>query len=196
MLIAERERVRIAHERVEFHRADVVATLRVVAPTVRADVRACALGIAREPLEARRRGVIAHAVEDALRDDARAGRDAEAVKIAVLVHFTTRAITRDDSGTMRPVSMFIRRIVELSRRTVVKKRRRATEQIRVHCERIAIVQSTVSHRHRHAAAVVAERLHRQQIRPAIARDDLGSDLVVQLHLRRGLDPQHGVRRCE
>ena len=66
----------------------------------------------------------------------------------------------------------------------------------MHRERVAVVQPTVGHRHRHTAAVVAEGLHRQKIRPAITRDDLGGNFIVQLHLRRGLDPQHRVRRGE
>ena len=45
----------------------------------------------------------------------------------------------------------------------------------MHRERVAIVQTAVGHGHRHAAAVVAERLHGQQVRSAVARDDLGCE---------------------
>lgn len=61
---------------------------------------------------------------------------------------------------------------------------------------VAKMQSAVRHGHRHAAAVVAERLHVGRVRARITADNFGGRLVEEPDLRPAFDPQHRVRSGE
>ena len=62
-LVAGAQDVGVADQGVEFHRAQVVAALGVVPPTVRPDHRPGVGGVARQGFKVRRRGVVARVVE-------------------------------------------------------------------------------------------------------------------------------------
>ena len=195
-LVARQLRVRVPHQRIELRRADVVTPLRVIAPTVGADVRARRGGVARQLLEGERpiRRVTAFAIEEPLHHDVRARCHAESPERAVVVEFTRGTVACDNARDVRAVTVLVRRIEETA--AVKQKRIHAPEQIRVHVLRRAQMQPAVRHRHGHTAAVVAERLRRCGVPAGIAAHDLRRRLVVQFHPRRALDPQHGVRGGE
>ena len=195
-LVARQLRVRVAHQPVEFHRAQVIPSLRVIAPTVRADVRAGGRGVARQLLEGETaiRRVTAFRVEEPLHHEVRAGGHAESPERAVVVHFARRAIARDDACDVRAVTVLVLRTKQSA--AVKQERIHTPEQVRVHVLRRPEMQPAVRHRHHHAAAVVAEGLRDRGVTAGIARDDLRRRLVVQFYLRRALDPQHGVRGGE
>ena len=128
-LIPRRAEIRVAHQRIELRRTDVVAPVRVVAPTVGADHRARAHGVARQGFKRRRRFIPPDPVEDALPDDVRHGRDPETVERARVVHLAGRAVARDDARDMRAVAVFIGGIGEPA---VIKKGVHASAQVQVH----------------------------------------------------------------
>ncbi len=110
-MVAGRERIRVTHEFIEFHRADVVAALGIIAPTVGTDVGPGAFCVARQLLEATRGSFeISHAVEDTLGDDARPRRNTQPVKRVIGVSFTRRAVPGDDARNMGAVTVFVRGI--------------------------------------------------------------------------------------
>ena len=78
-MIARGEGVCVANQGVELRGARVVTTLGVVAPTIGADHRARAHGVACERFVGWGRFIISGSVEDALTDDAGAWRDAEEI---------------------------------------------------------------------------------------------------------------------
>ena len=168
MLIAQRQRIGIADQLVELHRADVVAALRIIAPTIRANVSSGPNSIAREGLVRGWSFKISVTVENTLRDDVRAGRDSEAVKRSDLIRLARCAIARDDPGHMRAVTMFVGGVRQI---TIIEEHICAASQVRVHSRGFSCVQTAVCDGDAHTAAIIAEALHQRQIRAAIASHD-------------------------
>ena len=106
-LLAGDVRIGVADERVELRGAQVVLARGVVAPRVRSDVCAAADGVLRQLRVARRRMVIARAVEDPLGDDMRTGRDTEAPEVAFVVLLPAGAVACDDSRDVRAVAVLV-----------------------------------------------------------------------------------------
>ena len=77
---------------------------------------------------------------------------------------------------------------------VMQKRIDAAKQIRMHALRFAHVKPAVCNRNHHATSVVAQRLHVGRMPSGFAADNFRSCLIEKLHVRRRLDPQHGVGR--
>ena len=187
--IRRAQSIRVAHQRIKLRRADVVATLRVIAPTVRADVRPGLHRVTREIKETRRRFVAARAVENALRDEVRARRHAQSPERSVVVGLAGRAIGRDDAGAVCAVPVFIRGIGQCA---VVEQSVHPPEQIGMHDRDVAEMQAAVRHRHHHAAAVVAERLDVGGVGCRFTADDLRGRLVEHPDLGRAFHPEHRV----
>ena len=178
-LVAGCGSVRVAYQTVKFHRAQIVAALNVVAPTVRPDHRASADGIACQRLVARRRLKISRAIENSLHHDVRAGSDTQAVEEAAFVRLAGGRVGRDDARHVRPVAMLIRRVLQ---GPVINEFVHATRQIGMHRLRVAVVQAGVGHGDFDAAAVEAQLLrHRARADGAvISAHDLGGNLINQL----------------
>ena len=189
MLVTERQRVRVPHQLVELHGAQVINAFGIVAPTVRADYGPGASGVARQLLKTRRWLEVARAVENPLRDDAGARGNTQAVKSAIGVGLARRAIAGDDAGHVRAMAVFIGCVCQTA---IIKKSWCASEQIRVHAKGVAVVQAGIGHGYAHARSVVAERLGEQGLRPAVAGHDLRSHFIEELHVSRRLNPEHRV----
>jgi hypothetical protein len=189
-LITGRKRIAdgIANQCVKFHRAKIVTALRVVAPTVRANVRAGKFRVAREPLETGIGiSVAAGSIEEPLPNEARTGRDTETKKIAIVVHLAGGAVARDDAGAMRAMTVFIGTVFQCA---VMKQRRDATGDVRVHEVCIPTIEAAVGDGHSDACAGVSELMHGGQRAGivVVARDNLGGNFVLQLHAGRGFNP--------
>ncbi len=176
-LVTGRERICVPHERIEFHRTDVVTSLCIVPPTVRADFGTGALCVASQRFKTRRRRVTADGVKNPLADQARARRHTEAEKKTVVVGFANRAITGNDPGAMRSVTVFVRSVGKLAKRAVMEQRGDPAVDVRMHVVGVATVEAAVSHGHGHARARVAEGLDQSLARGSIAADDSGRNLV-------------------
>jgi hypothetical protein len=188
-LIAWRARIRIAHERVKFRGAQIVASLRIFAPTVRGDVRAGRNRVARQFLEAAGRLIAAEAIENALRNDVRAGGNTESVDVSQLIGFAKCAVPRDDARAMRAVAVLVRRIGQLA---IIEEGGHAPREVRVHSRSVAGVQPAVGHRDGHVRAGVTKIMDVARAFAAKTGDDVGRNLVEQLHLRGWLDPKYAV----
>src|SRR5829696_974155 len=88
LLVAESEAIGIADQFIKLHRAQIIATLGIVAPTVGTDDGPGAGGIASQFFEARRRLRVSDVIKDPLGNDAGTGSNSQAVQCAVLIGFT------------------------------------------------------------------------------------------------------------
>src|SRR5207244_3869303 len=139
-LVSGRESICVAHQFVKFRGTDVVAALRIIAPTIRANVSSGPNSIARERLVRGWSFKISVTVENTLRDDVRAGRDSEAVKRSDLIRLARCAIARDDPGHMRAVTMFVGGVRQIA---IIEERIGAASQVWVHGGGFSGVQTAV-----------------------------------------------------
>ena len=192
LLIARGLGVRVAHERVELGRAYVVAALRVIAPTVGTNLGSRPHRVVSQHFVRRWRVVFAAAIEQALRDDARARSDAETVAMAGFVRFAGGPVARDDAGHMCAVAVLIHRVGET---TVKEECGHASHQIRVHEIGVSRMQTAIRHGNRHAPAVKSIVLRECLVafRQPFASNQFRSDLINQLHPGPRLDPQDARR---
>ena len=97
-----------------------------------------------------------------------------------------------DRVGVRPVAMLIRSIRQCS---ILEEGIHPTGEVRMHGGRITTVQPGVRHRHDNVLASVTQLLGDCWCRTSavVARNDLCGLLIKQAHLRRKLDPEHGIR---
>ena len=188
-LVVGRPQIRVPHQGVELRRAHIVTALRVIAPTVRADVRPGANRIVREDFEGGRRLVSSITIKHALYDDRGLGRHTEAIQGVVFVRFSGGSVAGDNAGHMRSVAVLIRGV---GKGAIEKERRHPAEQIRVHVAGQAGIQAAVGHGDADTVAVESERLGQGGMRAAFATDDMRGDLVMELDPGPGFDPEHRV----
>src|SRR5688572_15044152 len=181
-LVAQCKRVGIAHQRVKFHRADVVTTLRVVAPTVRANVGASALCITSHRLEGRRWLVPSGAIKEPLGNNVHARHHTQTVENSVFIGLTSRSVSSDNASDVRSMTVLIRSIREIP---VEKQSCHSTSQIWMHEIDLARIKTTVGYCHRHSSAIVSQRLRRKSSRAAVSGNNPGGLLVVEFELWRG-----------
>ena len=197
-LVTRASGIGVADQLVEFRRAQVVAALNVVTPTVRSDHCADSDGVPGQGLVAGRRFKIARAIKNPLDHKVSARGHSEAVEGAALIRLARGRVAGNDTRHVRAVAVFVPRI---GQRAVLQEGVHAPSQVKMHRCRVAIVQASVRHRHLDIAAVESELLgHRARAIRAIGTPhDLRGNLVEQLRPRRWLDPQDRVgagQRCQ
>ena len=182
----------VPHQRVEFGGTEVVAPLRVVAPGVGSHVGAAADGVSGQHFIAGRRIVIAGSVKESLGHQVRSGSHAQTPEVTVVILGADGTAAGHDPGAVCAVAVLVGGVLQAP---VGEEGIHPSVEVLVHGLGFTRVEAGVGDGYRDPASIEAQfldfgRLARGAV---IAHQDLGGDLVHQLHSARGLDPQHRLR---
>ena len=196
-LIAGSRRVCIPHQFIKLRGINIVLALDIIAPTVRADLGARANGIPREvSVTGRRADLVRIGVKDSLDEEAGTRRDAQTIKSpGVRVCFAGGGVAGNNARAMRAVAIPIRAI---GQGTVIFEASYPPPQIRVHCVRVARVESRIRDTYGYAGPAETQLLGDRR-RPGVAvvaTHDLRGEFIHEFPPRRALDPENraGLRQ--
>ena len=135
--------------------------------------------------------IIARAVKDPLGDDMRTGRDTETPEVAFVVLLSAGTVAGDDARDVRAVAVLV---AGVGKTVIGEESIDPAGEVGVDVGRVAGIEPGIGDRDRHAATVEAQLMDMRERSGigGLTGDDLGRDLVHELHPRGPLDPDHGI----